>query len=107
VTGAAAVHRSLAVGLLLLLAGCGLKGDLKPVPPQGPPPTPRGETGSPASADMLERAPQAAPLRVDDPVKKSEERPEDRFNLPPPRTAKPKPATAPTDTAPAAPEPPK
>lgn len=88
---------------LLLLAGCGLKGPLKPVPPQGPPPTPRGAVASPTPDDMLQRTPQAAPLRVDDPVKKSEERPEDRFNLPPPRTPKPVPAT-PTASAPDAPK---
>ena len=76
--------KRLALAACLLLAACGVKGPLQPVPPHTLPPAPRGQTASPSPADMLQLAPQAAPLRVDDPVKKSEERPVDRFNLPPP-----------------------
>jgi predicted small lipoprotein YifL len=96
------MRKSLLVALLLL-SGCGLKGDLKPVPPQGPPPVPFGETTSPTPAEMLVRQPQAAPLRVDDPVKRSEERPEDRFNLPPPKAMPKTPPAAPAATTAATP----
>ena len=43
----------------------------------------RGQPLAPTPAQMLVVPVQAAPQRVDDPVKKSEERPDDRFNLPP------------------------
>jgi predicted small lipoprotein YifL len=68
---------------LLLLGACGLKGPLEPVPPAAMPVAQRGQTVAPTAAQMLVVPVQAAPQRVDDPVKKSEERPDDRFNIPP------------------------
>lgn len=68
---------------LLLLAGCGLKGPLAPVPPATAPVAQRGQTVAPTTTQMLVLPAQSKPERVDDPVKKSEERPDDRFNLPP------------------------
>jgi predicted small lipoprotein YifL len=68
---------------LLLLGACGLKGPLEPVPPAAMPVAQRGQTVAPTPAQMLVVPVQAAPQRVDDPVKKSEERPDDRFNIPP------------------------
>ncbi|MGL4543227.1 MAG: hypothetical protein ACRCUI_12025 [Polymorphobacter sp.] len=76
--------RWLALSAFALLGACGLKGPLAPVPPQTLPVAPRGLAQSPTPAEMLVLPPQASPQRVDDPVKKSEERPDDRFNLPPP-----------------------
>ena len=69
--------------LVLLLAGCGLKGPLAPVPPATPPVAQRGQTVAQTPTQMLVPPVQSIPQRVDDPVKKSEERPDDRFNLPP------------------------
>jgi len=68
---------------LLLLAACGLKGPLAPVPPATAPVAQRGQTVAQTPTQMLVPPVQAIPQRVDDPVKKSEERPDDRFNLPP------------------------
>lgn len=75
--------RFIAVVLLLALGACGLRGKLVAQAPNLPPVAPRGSTEAPTSAQMLVLTTQAAPLRVDDPVKKSEERADDRFNLPP------------------------
>ena len=47
------------------------------------PPAPYGAAATPTVEAMLDPPPQAAPERVDDPVKRSEERREDRFELPP------------------------
>ena len=38
---------------------------------------------APVPEDMLRLPPQSQPNRVDDPVEKSQERPDDPFNLPP------------------------
>ena len=67
---------------LLLVAACGRKSDLQPVDGTLPP-APYGAATTPTVEAMLDPPPQAAPERVDDPVKRSEERREDRFELPP------------------------
>ncbi len=74
---------ALLLPVLLGLPACGLKGPLEPVPPTAMPVAQRGQSLAPTPAQMLVVPVQAAPQRVDDPVKKSEERPDDRFNLPP------------------------
>ncbi len=72
--------------VLLLLAACGKQGVLTPVPPR-PAPVKAADVGKAPTADqMLQLPPQSAPARVDDPVQKSQERPDDRFNLPPTAT---------------------
>ena len=75
--------RLIAIALMLGLGACGLRGKLVAEAPNAPPVAPRGSPEAPTSAQMLVLTPQAAPLRVDDPVKKSEVRADDRFNLPP------------------------
>ncbi len=75
--------KGLPLTLLLLLAACGIKGPLQ-WPEGKPPATPVGVEQSPGTDAMLEPPPQAAPERVDDPVRRSEERDEDKFDLPPP-----------------------
>ena len=67
----------------LLLAACGKQGQLTPVPPRTPPVAPEGALAPRTAEQMLELPPQAAPVRVDDPVSSSQARPADRFNLPP------------------------
>jgi len=60
--------------LAVVLAGCGKLGPLEPVSPDRAPPRPLNALVPP----------QAAPERADDPIKKSRERADDRFDLPPP-----------------------
>ncbi len=71
-----------ALPLLLLLAACGAKGPLA-WPEGGPPPMPPGVKDPLTTEQMLEPPAQAAPARVDDPVRRSEERRDDEFDLPP------------------------
>lgn len=73
----------LALLLLLALAACGKVGKLTPVAPQTAPPKPFAMSVAPTPEDMLRLPPQSQPYRVDDPVEKSQERPDDPFNLPP------------------------
>lgn len=68
--------------MVFLVAGCGAKGPLQ-YPDGTPPAAPIGTETPPTSAEMLKPPPQAAPDRVDDPVRRSEDRGEDRFDVPP------------------------
>lgn len=74
--------RSSILIILVLLAACGRKGELQPADGKLPP-APYGASAPPTVDAMLAPPPQAAPERVDDPIKRSEERREDRFELPP------------------------
>ena len=73
-----------AFALLIALAACGKQGELAPVSASRAPPRPVGALVPPTPAQQLVLPPQAAPDRVDDPLKKSRERADDRFDLPPP-----------------------
>jgi hypothetical protein len=77
--------RRLFPGLLLALAlaACGKQGDLAPVAPHTAPVKAADVQKAPTPEEMLRLPPQSQPNRVDDPVRKSEERADDRFNLPP------------------------
>ena len=74
----------LAVFALLALAACGKQGKLTPVPPRTLPVQGSATMVAPTPEEMLRLQPQAAPTRVDDPVERSQRRPDDPFNLPPP-----------------------
>lgn len=65
------------------LAACGKQGELMPKPPPGE--TARNDPAKPLPSKRLIVPTQAKPTRVDDPLLKSEDRREDRFNLPPQR----------------------
>jgi hypothetical protein len=65
------------------LAGCGAKRGLQP-PDGKQPPLPVAAKGRPTFEEMTTPPPQAAPDRVNDPLPRSEPRPDDRFDLPPP-----------------------
>lgn len=67
------------------LAACGKQGSLRAVAPSSPPQQPTDTVRPLTPEDMLKLPPQAIPGRVDDPLSRSEVRPDDRFNLPPPR----------------------
>ena len=67
----------------LALSACGKQGHLAPVLPHQLPVKAAEARQAPSPEEMLTLPPQSMPDRVDDPVQKSEERPDDRFNLPP------------------------
>ncbi|GGI67936.1 hypothetical protein GCM10007973_01340 [Polymorphobacter multimanifer] len=77
--------RPLLLVALLALAACGKQGALRPVPPATPPQKPADAIRALTPDEMLKLPPQAIPGRVDDPLLQSQDRPDDRFNLPPPR----------------------
>lgn len=76
------VARMMLIVAVVGLAACGRKADLQPADGTLPP-APYGAPATPTVETMLAPPPQAAPERVDDPIKRSEERREDRFELPP------------------------
>jgi hypothetical protein len=73
-----------AAALLLLLAACGHKGELMPKQGNALPPAPYWAAAPKPTPQMLERPADAAPVRVDDLIRRPEqERPRDPFDLPP------------------------
>ena len=66
-----------------LLAGCGLREPLEPAPGQAAPPAPAMARRAPTTEEMLTPPPIARPERVDELLRRSEERRDDRFSLPP------------------------
>ena len=94
----------------MALAGCGRVADLKPAPGQSLPVRPLMARSTPTANDLLTLPPYAKPDRVDELMKRSEPRPQDPFDLPPPTGgsapslpagADPQPVT--NDTGPATP----
>ena len=69
----------------LLAAGCGSREALQPAPGQSLPPKSAMAPAPPTTEQLLEIPPLAQPERVDEPLKRSQEREEDRFDLPPPQ----------------------
>jgi len=67
--------------LVLLLAACGKQGELMRRPPPGQ--TAKIDPTKPLPSILLVRPASAAPARIDDPLSRSQERRDDRFNLPP------------------------
>lgn len=70
-----------ALALILLVTACGKQGALMRPPPPGE--MPHVDPIRPLPSKLLEIPTQAEPARVDDPLSKSQERREDRFDLPP------------------------
>ena len=68
---------------ILILSSCGQKTDLEPVQGRSLPPAPYGAKAQPDAADLLEPDPHAAPERTVELRKRSEEREDDPFDLPP------------------------
>ena len=69
--------------LATMLAACGQKADLEPLPGESLPVAPYGAGARPGPEDLLELDPQAAPERNVELRKRSEEREDDPFDLPP------------------------
>jgi hypothetical protein len=70
---------------VLLLSACGAREDLRPAAGQALPPQPAQAAQPQTTADLLELPPIARPKRVDEPLRRSEAREDDRFDLPPSR----------------------
>ncbi|WP_213979679.1 hypothetical protein [Sphingomonas sp. dw_22] len=72
-----------AAALLLILGGCGARGELKR--PQGvaAPATPYGATEAPSTGDLLKAPIQTRPARSDDLIESSDKRRSDEYDLPP------------------------
>ena len=78
------MHRILPLlALSVLLAGCGQRADLEPLANSSLPPAPYGAEARPEPEDLLALDPQAAPERSVELRKRSEERDDDPFDLPP------------------------
>ncbi len=76
--------RFLALALPLLLAACGQREALRPNPGASAPPAPAMAARAPTTEEMLTPPPIARPERAGEPLRRSEEREDDRFDLPPP-----------------------
>jgi hypothetical protein len=68
----------------LVLAGCGLREPLRPADGQTLPPAPALAKRALTPEELLAVPTEFRPLRVDEPLTRSERRPIDRFDLPPP-----------------------
>jgi len=77
------MRAAIAAALLIGLAACGQKADLKPVAGRELPVAPYGRDERLSSNALLEPPPQAAPERSVELRKRSEEREDDPFDLPP------------------------
>ena len=75
--------KRLAILAALALAGCGLREPLEPAPDQQMPPAPAMEARQLTAEELLTTPPIARPERVDELLRRSEERDNDRFDLPP------------------------
>ena len=73
-----------AAALLLALAGCGGREPLRPAAGEQMPPAPAMAARAPTTDEMLTPPPIARPDRVDETLRRSEKREDDRFDLPPP-----------------------
>ena len=74
----------LLVGATVVLAACGNRGALQPAKGEALPPPVYGEMKTPSGEDLLVPSSQAMPERSDELLRRSEERQDDAFDLPPP-----------------------
>ncbi|ATE63306.1 hypothetical protein [Rhizorhabdus dicambivorans] len=78
------IRTLLAATLLLALAACGKRDMLRPADGHSMPPKPATAATQPDVPALLTPPVETRPGRSDDVLRRSEERPDDRFNLPPP-----------------------
>lgn len=74
----------IAASLLAALAACGGREPLQPAAGKQMPPAPAMASRAPTTDELLTPPPIARPERVDETLRRSEEREDDRFDLPPP-----------------------
>ena len=79
-----AIRKAAIAAACLLLAGCGAREPLRPNPGDSPPPAPAMAARAPTTEEMLTPPPIARPERIGEPLRRSEAREDDRFDLPPP-----------------------
>ncbi len=72
-----------ALAAVLAITACGQRADLKPLAGETLPPPPLGATEPKSPEELLTPAPQAAPERSVELRRRSEERQDDPFDLPP------------------------
>ena len=72
-----------ALALALLVSACGAREPLKPKAGDSMPVAPAMATRAPTTEELLTPPAIARPGRVDEPLRRSEEREDDRFDLPP------------------------
>ena len=76
--------RSFVLALVVLtLAGCGSREALRPAAGENLPPKPAMAATQPTPVDLLKPRPQERPERSEELLRQSEERRDDRFDLPP------------------------
>jgi predicted small lipoprotein YifL len=75
--------RRAAFAFLFLAAGCGQVEPLQPPAGEPLPPAPATAARAPTTDEMLTPPPIARPTRTEDTLRRSEEREDDRFDLPP------------------------
>ena len=74
---------AITLGLTLSLSACGGRVKLKPHPGASLPLNPEAALNPPTVDEMIEPTPQARPKRSDELLTRSEERRDDKFDLPP------------------------
>jgi predicted small lipoprotein YifL len=72
-----------AIAMLVVLAGCGKVGPLKPTTGQAPPARALGQEKTPTPDELMTSSEQARPGRSDELMRRSERRTNDPFDLPP------------------------
>ena len=78
------MRKNLALAACVALAACGQKADLEPAAGQSLPVAASGASAPPSADELLTPDPQAAPERSVELRRRSEEREDDPFDLPPP-----------------------
>ncbi|MCB2086428.1 MAG: hypothetical protein H6920_03450 [Sphingomonadaceae bacterium] len=78
------MRKLLALAPIALLAACGQRAPLETYPGEGLPVAPIGAESQPEAEELLARDTQAAPERSVELRRRSEDREDDPFDLPPP-----------------------
>ena len=78
------MRRSAALILVIALSACGQRADLRPKSGKALPVAPYGREDQPSAEALLAPTPQGVPERSVELRKRSEERTDDPFDLPPP-----------------------
>ena len=76
--------RHIVLAAALLLCACGGRQALRPAEGQSLPVAPATAAKAPTADELLQPTPVARPERVNELLRRSEEREDDRFDLPPP-----------------------
>jgi len=78
------MRKAIILFMLAGLAGCGSKSDLTPPPGKSLPVAPYGRESRPSAGELMKIPAEAQPERTVELRKRSEERADDPYDLPPP-----------------------